>query len=201
MARRISDDVNSFDGSKLEPLVQLFKKIGRGSAMPAGSAACAEIPTLFVQFQAEVVRLELLLSLKSPKEGTPSQESYLSHVASVPNIAESDAKVPDAVALAEVLIEGAEPAAEVLPFGLQRCDVPQTLKRAEFRPVTIRNEVHWNLMQALMAAYPNALSEKTKKELFKFPNEQGNAKRLRSVLYDLGLTFHEWTLMEWDGDR
>ena len=43
--------------------------------MPAGSAACAEIPTLFVQFQAEVVRLELLLSLKSPKEGTPSQES------------------------------------------------------------------------------------------------------------------------------
>jgi hypothetical protein len=74
-ARRINDDVNSFDGSKLEPLVQLFKKIGSGSSMPAGSVAYAEIPTLFLPFQAEVVRLEVLLSLKSPKEETPSQES------------------------------------------------------------------------------------------------------------------------------
>lgn len=74
VARRISADVDSFDGSKLEPLVQLFQKIGRGSAMPAGSAAFAEIPTFFIPFQAEVVRLEVLLSLKSPKEETPSQE-------------------------------------------------------------------------------------------------------------------------------
>jgi hypothetical protein len=63
--------------------------------MPAGSVAYAEIPTLFLPFQAEVVRLEVLLSLKSPKEKTPSQESYLSHVASVPNIAESDEKVSE----------------------------------------------------------------------------------------------------------
>ena len=95
IARRISDDANSFDGSKLEPLVQLFKRIGRGSAMPAGSPAYAEIPTLFFPFQAEVVRLEVFLSLKSPKEETPSHESYLSHVAPVSDIGEPDEKVPE----------------------------------------------------------------------------------------------------------
>ena len=117
------------------------------------------------------------------------------------NIGEPNPEVPDAVASAEVLTSGAKPAAEVLPFGLKRCEVSQTLKRREFKPVTIRNEVQWKLMEALMAAYPNALSRETKASLFDSPNDQGNAKRLRPVLHDLGLTYHDWTLMEWDGDR
>ena len=34
--------------------------------------------------------------------------------------------------------------AKQLPFGLQRCDVPQTLKRDGFKKaVTIKNEDHW----------------------------------------------------------
>ncbi len=201
VARQRNDDVKAFNGETLQALVRLFNEIGPYPRLPECSALFAQIPKSFFAFQTEVVRLKSLLSLKTPKDETRSSESHVGQVEAVPNIGEPNPEVPDAVASAEVLTSGAKPAAEVLPFGLKRCEVPQTLKRREFKPVTIRNEVQWKLMEALMAAYPNALSRETKASLFDSPNDQGNAKRLRPVLHDLGLTYHDWTLMEWDGDR
>ncbi len=84
-----------------------------------------------------------------------------------------------------------------LPFGLLRCDVPQTLKRPGFQPVTISNEDYWKLMQALISAYPNAVPESKLKQMFPYPNDRkNNPKKLRDIIDTLGLTVKKWTLIE-----
>lgn len=84
-----------------------------------------------------------------------------------------------------------------LPFGLQPCDVPQTLKRAKHNPVAIENIDYWKLMEALMAAAPNAVPESKLNLLFPYKNDRENApKKLRDIIYLLGLTVKKWTLME-----
>lgn len=86
---------------------------------------------------------------------------------------------------------------KTLPFGLQRCDVEQTLKRQGWQPVTIANEDYWRLMEALMAAAPNAVPEATLQRLFTYPNDRDNApKKLRNIIDALGLTIKKWTLQE-----
>ena len=87
----------------------------------------------------------------------------------------------------------------MLPFGLQRCDVPQTLKREGHKPVLIQNDDYWNLMEALMAAHPNAVSESKLKHLFSYPNDRkNNPKKLREIINTIGLTVEGWVLKEWN---
>lgn len=87
---------------------------------------------------------------------------------------------------------------EFLPFNLQRCDVPQTLKRSGGDPVTIRNEDYWKLMEALMAAHPNAVPESKLKHFFPYNADQRkNArKKLNDLIDSLGLTVSNWVLTE-----
>ena len=88
------------------------------------------------------------------------------------------------------------PDAEKLPFGLQRCDVPQTLKRDGFtKAVTIKNADHWKLMEALMTAFPNAVSEPKLKHIFQGPSDRDNYSRaLKNSIDTLGLTIERWAL-------
>ena len=88
--------------------------------------------------------------------------------------------------------------AELLPFNLQRCDVPQTLKCSGGDPVTIQNEDYWKLMEALMGAYPNAVPESKLKHLFPYNVDQRkNArKKLNELIDSLGLTVSNWVLTE-----
>ena len=84
-----------------------------------------------------------------------------------------------------------------LPFDLEPCDVPQTLKRKTFDPVTIANHDYWELMVALMKASPNAVPEFMLKQLFQSPSERKNhPRKLREIIGDLGLTISDWTLSE-----
>lgn len=87
---------------------------------------------------------------------------------------------------------------ESLPFNLQQCDVPQTLKRSGGDPVTIQNEDYWKLMEALMAAHPNAVPESKLKHLFPYNADQRkNArKKLNELIDSLGLTVSNWVLTE-----
>ncbi len=91
-------------------------------------------------------------------------------------------------------------AAEVLPFQLERCDVSQTLKRAGYRkPVIIKNDDYWKLMEALLAASPDAIPESKLKHLFQNKSDRDNApKKLRGIIDSLGLTVKNWALMELD---
>ena len=91
------------------------------------------------------------------------------------------------------------PAAEGLPFGLQRCDVPQTLKRDGYKKAfTVKNDDAWKLMEASMAAYPNAVPESKLTHLFPYTAEQ--RKNARKILIpsinSLGLTVSKWVLTE-----
>jgi hypothetical protein len=85
---------------------------------------------------------------------------------------------------------------QALPLGLQYCDVAQTLKRDGFKkPVTIKNEDHWKLMEALMAAFPNAVSEPKLNHIFQGPNDRDNYSRaLKNSIDTLGLTVEKWVL-------
>lgn len=84
-----------------------------------------------------------------------------------------------------------------LPFDLAFCDVPQTLKRKNFNPVTIANSDYWKLMEALMTAWPNAVPESKLNHLFQHSSERKNhPKKLREIIDDLGLTISNWTLSE-----
>lgn len=89
------------------------------------------------------------------------------------------------------------PVAEQLPFGLHRCDIPQTLKREGYKPVLIQNDAYWKLMEALMAAAPNAVAESKLQHLFPHKSDRDNApKKLRNIIDSLGLTVKSWVLME-----
>lgn len=88
----------------------------------------------------------------------------------------------------------------VLPFGLQRCDVPQTLKRSGLDKVcTIQNEEYWKLMESLIAAYPYAVSQEKLNHLFgNDANGRKNAcTRLKERIHSLNLTVKDWVLEEW----
>ena len=92
---------------------------------------------------------------------------------------------------------GRQTNAEILPFSLQRCDVKQTLKRPNFQSVTIANVDYWNLMEALMAAAPNAVAEAKLQHLFPYPNDRkNNPKKLREIINTIGLTIGNWVLKE-----
>lgn len=88
------------------------------------------------------------------------------------------------------------PDAEFLPFGLQRCDVPQSLKREGFKQaVTIKNADHWKLMEALMEAFPHAVSEHKLRRIFQGPNDRDNYSRaLKNSIVTIGLTVEKWVL-------
>ena len=84
-----------------------------------------------------------------------------------------------------------------LPFDLEPCDVPQTLKRKNFDPVTIANDDYWKLMVALMSASPNAVPRFKLDQLFQGQSERKNhPRKLREIIGDLGLTISDWTLSE-----
>jgi hypothetical protein len=85
----------------------------------------------------------------------------------------------------------------VLPFGLQKCDVKNWLKRLGFdQPVEIP-EVYSAVMEALMAAAPNAVTDAKKDHLKASGYDTKNApKKLRDVIDVIGLTIDDWTLTE-----
>ncbi len=84
-----------------------------------------------------------------------------------------------------------------LPFDLELCDVPQTLKRKHFNPVTIANDDYWKLMVALMSASPNAVPRFKLDQLFQGQSERKNhPRKLREIIADLGLNISDWTLSE-----
>jgi hypothetical protein len=87
------------------------------------------------------------------------------------------------------------PEAEALPFGLQRCDVPRWLRRAGFdAPVEIP-EVYSEVMEALMAAAPNAVTGAKRNHLKACGYDTKNApKKLRDVIDVIGLAIDGWTL-------
>lgn len=87
------------------------------------------------------------------------------------------------------------PEAEGLPFGLQRCDVPRWLRRAGFdAPVEIP-EVYSEVMEALMAAAPNAVTGAKRNHLKACGYDTKNApKKLRDVIDVIGLAIDGWTL-------
>jgi len=90
------------------------------------------------------------------------------------------------------------PKVSTLPFNLHLCDVPQTLRRDGFpKVVTIPNEGHWNLMKALMAAFPNPVSESKRKHLFEGPNDSDNySRKLKDTIDDIGLTVEKLVLID-----
>lgn len=87
-----------------------------------------------------------------------------------------------------------------LPFGLQLCDVEQSLKRIGYRQtITIQNREHWQFLEALMAAAPNAVAESKFKHLNMNRNDRDNYSRaLKMSLSDLGLTVKRMALVEDD---
>ena len=87
--------------------------------------------------------------------------------------------------------------AQILPFGLHRCDVPNWLKRKGYEdPVEIR-EVYSPVMEALMAAAPNAVSDTKKEHLKQSGHDTKNAPtKIRDVIDSIGLTIEHWTLKE-----
>ena len=89
------------------------------------------------------------------------------------------------------------PDAEKLPFGLQRCDVPRWLRRPEFDKTIEIPEVYSAVMEALMAAAPNAVTDAKKSCLKASGYDTKNApKKLREVIDAIGLTVDAWTLRE-----
>ena len=163
--------------------------------MPAGSAAYADIPSLFFTFKAEVVRLEVHLSLKRFVGTIQAPESHSHHSSTLPVVEQQDASTSIAEKKA-----AAKSTIKPLPFGLELCDVQQSLKRVgRKKTVTIRNEEYWRLMQALMEAAPNAIPESKLKHLFSSKSDRDNApKKLREIIHDFGLTVKNWTLIELD---
>jgi len=90
------------------------------------------------------------------------------------------------------------PPAETLPFNLRLCDVKQTLKRDGFtKSVTIPNEDHWRLMEALMAASPNAVPKSKLNQLgITTKGDRDNYPRaLKNIIDDIGLTVEKWVLI------
>lgn len=86
--------------------------------------------------------------------------------------------------------------ASALPLNLHLCDVPQTIKRDGFRDVVlIKNAEHWRLMQALIAAYPNAVPESKLKCIFQGRHDRDNYTRaLKNSIDAIGLTIENWVL-------
>lgn len=106
-------------------------------------------------------------------------------------------KAIDGLVTAADLVSGDIENPSSLPFNLQRCDVPQTLKRKGHNPVSIHNADYWKLLEALMAAAPNAVAESKLKQLFPYPHGRDNArKKLCDIIDSLGLTVKNWVLME-----
>ena len=89
IARQRNSDVGAFNGATLQALVGLFNGIVNRPSLDAGPTAVSKIPTLFFEFQSEVVRLNGLLCLNFPKEETPSQESSPLGSAALPEVADS----------------------------------------------------------------------------------------------------------------
>ena len=89
------------------------------------------------------------------------------------------------------------PSAETLPFSLQRCDLSNWLKREGYRdPVEIR-EVYSPVMEALMAAAPNAVADTKKEHLKQLGCDIKNApSKIRDVIDAIGLTVENWTLKD-----
>jgi hypothetical protein len=102
----------------------------------------------------------------------------------------------DHQALSNPVVEG--PMVKELPLGLHKCDVPQTLRRDGYKnPVFIRNDAYWDLMEALIAAWPNSIAEGKLQHLFPHRSDRDNSpKKLRQIIGSLGLTVKTWTLME-----
>ncbi|GEM_PF-2449209 len=99
---------------------------------------------------------------------------------------------------ANVPCAGNIPPAETLPFNLRLCDVKQTLKRDGFtKSVTIPNEDHWRLMEALMAASPNAVPKSKLNQLgITTKGDRDNYPRaLKNIIDDIGLTVEKWVLI------
>ena len=100
-----------------------------------------------------------------------------------------------------MLVQPATPPATTpptLPFGLHLCDVRQTLKREGFRGVAkIPNEGHWELMEALIEASPNAVPESKLKQLNLSEDDRDNYRRaLKSTIDAIGLTVERWVLKD-----
>ena len=89
------------------------------------------------------------------------------------------------------------PPAEILPFGLQKCDVANWLRRQGFDdPVEIK-EVYAKAMDAFIAAAPHAISKQKREHLKATGCDVRNApKELRKILDNIGLTIKNWTLKE-----
>lgn len=89
------------------------------------------------------------------------------------------------------------PPAETLPFGLQRCDVTNWLKRQGFSKLVQIKEVYAPVMDALMAAAPSEISREKRDHLKASGCDLKNApKQLRLIIDQLGLTIENWTLKE-----
>jgi hypothetical protein len=98
---------------------------------------------------------------------------------------------------AEIHLEPPIPPAEILPFGLQKCDVANWLRRQGFDdPVEIK-EVYAKAMDAFIAAAPHAISKQKREHLKATGCDVRNApKELRKILDNIGLTIKNWTLKE-----
>ena len=192
IAGRSDSSIADFDGELLNSLARLFNKLRYQPISSDGSDAAA-IAELSLSFKNEVDRLELFCSLTSPKEEMQPPDLPAGQASSVSGVEE--------LGIVESALgpQGTEKSmTKSLPFGIQRCDVAQSLKRAGHKdPVTIGNTDYWKLMEELMAASPNAIPESKLKHLFVNKNDRDNApKKLRDIISLLGLTVKKWTLME-----
>ena len=175
IAKDLNKEIAAFNGETLRPLVQLFEKI-RPPIAKADSPVFADFYHWFCEFRNSVHQLQ------SRYQFNEKQLEKLQ--------AEQVFAVPEYV----------KPKLPALPFGLQHCDIPQTLKRNGWDdPVFVKNDDYWKLMEELMKASPNAIPESKLKHLFVNRNDRENApKQLRFIISSLGLTVKDWTLTELD---
>ncbi len=183
--------VQDFDGESLHSLIRHFHKL---RVLPNTEDAIHEvnaIAALASIYMTAVERFELRVLMSASHGNVKAKELHTLPGSGTPVVVERC--VPEIAA-------GASRKEKELPFGLQHCDVPQTLKRlGKNGTVTIKNEDYWRLMMALMVAAPNAIPQSRIDNLFLTRNDRENApKKLRGIIDALGLTVRNWTLMELD---
>ncbi len=186
IARQINEEISQIHGEALLPLILVLEGIGSQDLI-AGSDPVDKLSKACDAFNRAIKLVESFVREKELRAQNTLQRRQDAHGFMARSIAAEERKQE----------ESEEQTNKKLPFGLELCDVPQALKRIGYKNVvTIANLDYWNLMKALMKAFPNPVAETTLNLICPGENDRDNHRRkLNDILDDIGLKVQKWKLM------